>query len=233
MRKPVQNWSRQGSYFWTADAIWVHGYLRFEPGAWKWNEGLPCLSADCKNLSHWFCLNSATVYQIERSYRGMFLGFFKTFLEGSVYYIIYRDYIANRRSSICCTLASRHLAVYSQPYPSNSWSTQEFYSIAASTFSLKTHKSVKRTNLKLGITGCKFSWQSSFSSHEHYKKTNNERKNNLFAAVWDNFFFPAGFLGCVHETDVYVWGAWRTDKLSIIVILPTSRPLHTCLVHTP
>ena len=33
-------------------------------------------------------------------------GFFETFLEGSVYHIIYRDYIANRRSVIYCSLAS-------------------------------------------------------------------------------------------------------------------------------
>ena len=34
------------------------------------------------NLSHRFCLNSATAYKIGRSYRGIFVGFFKTFLEG-------------------------------------------------------------------------------------------------------------------------------------------------------
>ena len=28
-----QYWSRQGKYFWTADAVCVHGYLRFEPCA--------------------------------------------------------------------------------------------------------------------------------------------------------------------------------------------------------
>ena len=28
----------------------VHGYLRFEPCAGKLNEGLPCLSTDCKIL---------------------------------------------------------------------------------------------------------------------------------------------------------------------------------------
>ena len=38
------------NYFGTVDAVWVHGYLRFEPGAWKWNEGLSCLFADCKIL---------------------------------------------------------------------------------------------------------------------------------------------------------------------------------------
>ena len=49
-----------------------------------------------KNLSHRFCLNSATVGKIGRPYRGMFLGFFETFLEGSVDHVIYRDYIVNR-----------------------------------------------------------------------------------------------------------------------------------------
>ena len=91
-----------------AETVWLHGYLRFQPGAWKWNEALPCLCADCKkkkNLSHWFCLNSATVYQIGRSYLGIFLGFFETFLEGSVDLIIYRDYIVIRRFFIYCSLA--------------------------------------------------------------------------------------------------------------------------------
>ena len=56
------------------------------------------------NLLHWFCLNSATVYQIGRSYRGNFWGFFETFLEGSVDHIIYRNYILNRRFffTYCC-----------------------------------------------------------------------------------------------------------------------------------
>ena len=35
-----------------------------------------------KNLSHSFCLNSATVYQIGRSYRGIQGGFFETFFRG-------------------------------------------------------------------------------------------------------------------------------------------------------
>ena len=32
-----------------------------------------------KKLSHRFCLNSATAYKIERSYRGILGGFFETF----------------------------------------------------------------------------------------------------------------------------------------------------------
>ena len=44
MRWPVQNWSRRGNYFGTADAVWVHGCLRFERGAWMWKDGLPCVS---------------------------------------------------------------------------------------------------------------------------------------------------------------------------------------------
>ena len=35
-----------------------------------------------KYLSHRFCLNSATVYKIERPYRGIFLGFLETFVKG-------------------------------------------------------------------------------------------------------------------------------------------------------
>ena len=37
-----------------------------------------------KYLSHRFYLNSAAVYKIGRPYRGIFWGFFETFLEGSV-----------------------------------------------------------------------------------------------------------------------------------------------------
>ena len=50
-----------------------------------------------KYLSHRFCLNSATIYEIGRPYREIWGGFFKTFLEGSVDRVIYRDYIVNRR----------------------------------------------------------------------------------------------------------------------------------------
>ena len=31
----IFSWSRQGKYFGTAETVLVHGYLRFEPGAWK------------------------------------------------------------------------------------------------------------------------------------------------------------------------------------------------------
>ena len=48
-----------------------------------------------KNLFHWFCLNS-----------GLIVEFFKTFLEGSVDRIIYRDYKVNRRFFIYCSLAT-------------------------------------------------------------------------------------------------------------------------------
>ena len=41
-----------------------------------------------------------------RSYRGIWGGFFLTFLEGSVDHIICRDYTVNRRFFICCSLAS-------------------------------------------------------------------------------------------------------------------------------
>ena len=53
-----------------------------------------------KYLSHRFCINSATIYKIGRPYRGIWGGFFKTFLEGSVDHNIYRNYIVNRRSFI-------------------------------------------------------------------------------------------------------------------------------------
>ena len=50
-----------------------------------------------KYLSHRLSLNSVTVYQIGRPYRGILEGFFETlFLEGSVDHVIYRDYIVNR-----------------------------------------------------------------------------------------------------------------------------------------
>ena len=58
-----------------------------------------------KYLSHRFCLNSAIVYQIRRPYRGIWGGFFQTFLEGSVDHFIYIDYIVNRSFFIDCSLA--------------------------------------------------------------------------------------------------------------------------------
>ena len=60
-----------------------------------------------KYLSHRFCLNSATVYKIGRPYRGIFGGFFGTFLEGSVDRVIYRHYKVNQRFFIYCSLATR------------------------------------------------------------------------------------------------------------------------------
>ena len=59
-----------------------------------------------KYLPHRFCLNSATVYQTGRPYRGICGGFFRTFLEGSVDRVIYRDYIVNGRFFIYCSLAT-------------------------------------------------------------------------------------------------------------------------------
>ena len=59
-----------------------------------------------KYLPHRFCLNSATVYQTGRPYRGICGGFFRTFLEGSVDRVIYRDYIVNRHFFIYCSLAT-------------------------------------------------------------------------------------------------------------------------------
>ena len=58
-----------------------------------------------KYLSHRFCLNSATIYESGRPYREIWGGFFKTFLEGSVDRVIYRDYIVNRRFFTYCRLA--------------------------------------------------------------------------------------------------------------------------------
>ena len=60
--KPMRNWSRRGNYFGTADAVWMHGYLRFHPGTWMWNEEFTCLSADYKIPIQLICLNSAPVH---------------------------------------------------------------------------------------------------------------------------------------------------------------------------
>ena len=48
---------------------------------------------------------SATAYQIGRPYHGIFRGFLKTFSEGFVDHVIYRDYIVNRRFFVYCSLA--------------------------------------------------------------------------------------------------------------------------------
>ena len=66
-----------------------------------------------KKVSHRFCLNLPTVYKTGRSYRGIFGGFFLTFLEGSVDHIIYRDYIVIRRSFIYCSLACSRFSLFS------------------------------------------------------------------------------------------------------------------------
>ena len=84
----------------------MHGYLRFEPGAWKWNEGLPCSCADCKKLI------SLILFKFSHSILDWTVlswnlgGILETFLEGSADLIIYRDYIVNRRFFfIYCSLA--------------------------------------------------------------------------------------------------------------------------------
>ena len=60
-----------------------------------------------KYLSHRFCLILATANEIGRPYRGIFLGFFETFLEGSVDHVIHGDSIVNRRFFIYYSLATR------------------------------------------------------------------------------------------------------------------------------
>ena len=96
-----------GEIFWDSRCClssWV-GYLRFEPGAWKWNEGLPCLCADCKifislilfKLSHIILDWTALSWNLG--------GGGETFLEGSVNHIICRDHIVNLRSFIYRSLA--------------------------------------------------------------------------------------------------------------------------------
>ena len=102
--------------FGTAEAVWVHGYLRFEPGARMWNEGFPCLSADCKifissvlfQFSHsiwdWTALSLIFFWGVRGGGWG---GFFKTFLEGPVDHMTHKVYIMNRSSFIYCGMATR------------------------------------------------------------------------------------------------------------------------------
>ena len=95
-----------GKYFRTVDAVWVHGYLRFEPGSWKWNKGLPWLCAKYKIfislISSKFSHRILDLTVLSWNWRE----FLKTFLEGSMDHIIYRDYIVNRRSFIHCSLTT-------------------------------------------------------------------------------------------------------------------------------
>ena len=88
--------------FGTAEAVWVHGYLRFEPSAWKRNELLSCLCADCKIFISPILFKFSL---IGRPYRWILGGFFETFLEGSVDHVIYRDYMVSRCFFIYCSLA--------------------------------------------------------------------------------------------------------------------------------
>ena len=87
----------------------MHGYQRFELGAWKRNERLPCLCAYCKKtyLTDFVYIQPQYI-RLDGLICGIFLGFFRTFLEGSVDHIIYGDYIMNRRFFFffwCCSLA--------------------------------------------------------------------------------------------------------------------------------
>ena len=70
-----------------------------------------------KYLYHRFCLNSATVYKIGWPYRGISWGFFKTFLDGSVDRVIYRDYIVNGTFflfSVVWPVANFDVGIYSR-----------------------------------------------------------------------------------------------------------------------
>ena len=58
-----------------------------------------------KYLSHRFKFSHSILDWTALSWN-FFGGFFKTFLEGSVDQVIYRDYVVNRRSFIDCSLAS-------------------------------------------------------------------------------------------------------------------------------
>ena len=49
-------------HFGTADALCVHGYLRFEPGHESEMRGYLVYVLIVKKLSNRFCLNSATAY---------------------------------------------------------------------------------------------------------------------------------------------------------------------------
>ena len=100
-----------GEIFGTADAVWVHGYPRFELGAWKWNEGLPCLCADCKILIPpiLFKFSHSIIDWTALSWNIFWI--FETFLEGSVDHIIYRNYMVNLHFFNHCNLATS-LSVY-------------------------------------------------------------------------------------------------------------------------
>ena len=76
------------------------------------------LTADRKILSHWFCLNSATVCKTGRPYRGIFCDFFQTFLEEFVDHVFYRDYIVTRRPSLSCFFLT---VVWSLTEPHSQW----------------------------------------------------------------------------------------------------------------
>ena len=84
----------------------MHGYLcLLSPANESEMRGYLVYVLSVKYLSQRFYLNSATVYKIGRPYYGTFEGFFKTFLEGSLDRVIYRDYKVNRRFFIHCSLA--------------------------------------------------------------------------------------------------------------------------------
>ena len=97
-----------GEILWDSQVhVWVHGYLCFEPSTWKWNEGLPCLHKQVivKKLLIDFVQIKPQYIKLDGLIVEALGDFLKTFLEGSMDHIIYRDYIPNRHSCIYCHLA--------------------------------------------------------------------------------------------------------------------------------
>ena len=121
---------QKGQYFGTADAVWVHGYLHFEPGTWKWNEGYLVNLLILKYLCHWFCLNQPQYIRLDSLIVEVFGGFFETFQERSVDHIIYRDYITNRRSLIYCSLARGSTPCTCRPVRSSKSRAESLHALA-------------------------------------------------------------------------------------------------------
>ena len=65
-------WVWGENYLGTSPAVWEHRYLCYESGAGVWSEGSLLFRVMANNLSHRFCLDSATMSQTGRPYLGNF-----------------------------------------------------------------------------------------------------------------------------------------------------------------
>ena len=101
----VRVWVWGENYLGTSPAVWEHRYLCYESGAGVWSAGSLEFRVMVKNLSHWFCLDWATMSSTGRPCLGIYLLIFETFLGGALRHNVYWGYIVFWGTVIYCSLA--------------------------------------------------------------------------------------------------------------------------------